>query len=90
MQFGWRKFRLQEASRSNALRRFKREVRQEDFIKEVKLHSFYLKPSENKRLKEALARKRSRNKHRKQQELNSAGPQFELWTSHPLSIKVLV
>ncbi len=40
----------------NALRRFKRKVQQEDIIKEVKRHSFYLKPGEKKRVKEALAR----------------------------------
>jgi small subunit ribosomal protein S21 len=28
----------------NALRRFKRKVQQEDIIKEVKKHSFYMKP----------------------------------------------
>ena len=61
--------RLQEGeSLENALRRFKRKVQQEDIIKEVKGHSFYLKPGENKRAKEALARKRSRKKQRKEQE----------------------
>jgi small subunit ribosomal protein S21 len=45
-----------------ALRRFKRKVQQEDIIKEIKKHSFYLKPGEKKRLKQALARKRSRKK----------------------------
>ena len=49
----------------NALRRFKRKVQQEDIIKEVKKHSFYLKPGEKKRIKQALARKRSRKKIRK-------------------------
>jgi len=48
-----------------ALRRFKRKVQQEDIIKEVKRHSFYLKPGEKKRVKEALARKRARKKSRK-------------------------
>jgi len=43
----------------NALRRFKRKVLQEDIIKEIKRHSFYLKPGEKKRAKEALARKRN-------------------------------
>ena len=33
----------------NALRRFKRKVQTEDIIKEVKRHSFYLKPGEKKR-----------------------------------------
>src|SRR5438309_7868623 len=41
--------RLQEGeSLENALRRFKRKVQQEDIIKEVKRHSFYLKPGEKK------------------------------------------
>jgi small subunit ribosomal protein S21 len=46
----------------SALRRFKRKVLQEDIIKEIKRHSFYLKPGERKRTKEALARKRNRKK----------------------------
>jgi small subunit ribosomal protein S21 len=46
----------------SALRRFKRKVQQEDIIKEIKRHSFYLKPGEKKRTKEALARKRNRKK----------------------------
>ena len=50
----------------NALRRFKRKVQQEDIIKEVKKHSFYLKPGERKRIKQALARKRSRKKVRRE------------------------
>ena len=49
----------------NALRRFKRKVLQEDIIKEVKRHSFYLKPGEKKRMKSALARKRNRKKNRR-------------------------
>jgi small subunit ribosomal protein S21 len=61
--------RLQEGeSLEDALRRFKRKVQQEDTIKEVKRHSFYLKPGEKTRVKEALARKRSRKKQRKEQE----------------------
>ena len=59
--------RLQEGeSLENALRRFKRKVQQEDIIKEVKRHSFYLKPGEKKRTKEALARKRNRKKRIKE------------------------
>jgi small subunit ribosomal protein S21 len=46
----------------SALRRFKRKVQQEDIIKEIKRHSFYLKPGEKKRVKEALARKRNRKR----------------------------
>ena len=61
--------RLQEGEPlENALRRFKRKVQQEDIIKEVKRHSFYLKPGEKKRVKEALARKRNRKKVRKEQD----------------------
>lgn len=61
--------RLQEGeSMENALRRFKRKVQQDDIIKEVKRHSYYLKPGEKKRAKEALARKRSRKKARKEQD----------------------
>lgn len=45
-----------------ALRRFKRKVQQEDIIKEIKRHSYYLKPGEKRRVKEALARKRNRKK----------------------------
>ena len=48
----------------SALRRFKRKVQQEDIIKDVRKHSFYLKPGEKKRIKQALARKRLRKKMR--------------------------
>ncbi len=59
--------RIQDGeSIENALRRFKRRVQQEDIIKEVKRHSFYLKPGEKKRIKQALARKRSRKKVRRE------------------------
>jgi len=37
-------------------------------LKKVKRHSFYLKPGEKKRVKEALARKRNRKKARKEQD----------------------
>jgi small subunit ribosomal protein S21 len=46
----------------SALRRFKRIVLREEIIKEIKRHSFYLKPGEKKRVKAALARKRNRKK----------------------------
>jgi small subunit ribosomal protein S21 len=46
----------------NALRRFKRKVLQEEIIKDVKRHAFYLKPGQKKRVKSALARKRNRKK----------------------------
>ena len=51
-------------SLESALRRFKRKVQQEDIIKDVKKHSFYMKPGEKKRIKQALARKRLRKKMR--------------------------
>jgi small subunit ribosomal protein S21 len=57
---------LDGESIENALRRFKRKVQQEDIIKEVKKHSFYLKPGERKRIKQALARKRTRKKVRRE------------------------
>lgn len=50
----------------SALRRFKRKVQQEDIIKEIKKHSFYLKPGERRRLKEALARKRLRRRMKRE------------------------
>ena len=52
----------------NALRRFKRKVLQEDIIKEVKRHAFYLKPGQKRRVKQALARKRARKKSRRDSE----------------------
>jgi small subunit ribosomal protein S21 len=59
--------RLQDGETlENALRRFKRKVQQEDIIKEVKRHSFYLKPGEKLRVKQALARKRNRKKSRRE------------------------
>jgi small subunit ribosomal protein S21 len=65
--YGLAEVRLQDGeSIENALRRFKRKVQQEDIIKEVKEHSFYLKPGEKKRIKQALARKRSRKKVRRE------------------------
>ncbi|MDE0127066.1 MAG: 30S ribosomal protein S21 [Bryobacterales bacterium] len=47
-----------------ALRRFKRKVQQQDIIKDVKRHSYYMKPGEKRRLKQALARKRLRKRAR--------------------------
>jgi len=60
---------LQEGeSLESALRRFKRKVQQEDIIKEIKRHSYYLKPGEKKRTKAALARKRNRKKRQRDTE----------------------
>jgi len=50
----------------SALRRFKRKVQQEDIIKEIKKHSYYMKPGDKKRAKQALARKRQRKKMRRE------------------------
>ncbi len=50
----------------SALRRFKRKVQQEDIIKDIKKHSFYLKPGDKRRTKRALAQKRARKKIRRE------------------------
>ena len=55
-------------SLESALKRFKRKVLQEDIIKEIKRHAFYLKPGQKKRVKEALARKRNRKKRNRDSE----------------------
>jgi small subunit ribosomal protein S21 len=56
--------KLQEGeSIESALRRFK-----EDIIKDIKKHSFYLKPGDKRRAKQALARKRNRKKMRRETE----------------------
>jgi len=61
--------KLQEGeSIESALRRFKRKVQQEDIIKDIKKHSFYLKPGDKRRAKQALARKRNRKKLRRESE----------------------
>jgi small subunit ribosomal protein S21 len=61
--------KMQEGeSIENALRRFKRKVQQEDIIKDIKKHSFYMKPGDKRRAKQALARKRNRKRARREQE----------------------
>ena len=61
--------RLQDGETvENALRRFKRQVVNENIIGEVKRHSFYLKPGQKARVKQALARKRNRKKARRETE----------------------
>ena len=58
--------RIQDSeSIESALRRFKRRVQQEDIIKDIKKNSYYLKPGDKRRAKQALARKRSRKKMRR-------------------------
>ena len=49
-------------SLESALKRFKRMVLQEEIIKDIKSHAFYLKPGQKARVKSALARKRDRKK----------------------------
>lgn len=52
-------------SLESALKRFKRKVMNEEIIKDIKKHAFYLKPGQRKRLKAVEARKRARkNKSR--------------------------
>ena len=64
--------RLQEGEPlDNALRRFKRKVQTEEIIKEVKRHSYYLKPGEKRRVKQALARKRAKKKSRRDRDARS-------------------
>ena len=64
--------RLQEGEpRENALRRFKRKVQTDDIIREVKRHSYYLKPGEKRRVKQALARKRPKKKSRRDRDSRS-------------------
>ena len=48
----------------SALRRFKRKVQQEEIIREMKRHTFHLKPSEKRKVKDALARKRKHKRKR--------------------------
>jgi len=55
-------------SLESALRRFKRRVQQADIIKEIKKHSYYMKPGERRRAKAALSRKRMRKKLRREAE----------------------
>ena len=61
--------KIQEGeSIETALRQFKRKVQEEDIIKDIKKHSFYLKPGDKRREKQALARKRNRKKMRREAE----------------------
>ena len=49
-------------SLESALKRFKRKVMNEEIIKEIKKHAFYLKPGQKRRAKALEARKRARKK----------------------------
>jgi len=59
-------------SLESALKRFKRKVLQEDIVKDIKRHAYYLKPGEKKRVKAALARKRNRKKHKRESSAEQA------------------
>ena len=48
-----------------ATRRFRRKVEREGIRKDIKKNSFYLKPGEEKRLKQRLAEKRRRKAMRR-------------------------
>jgi small subunit ribosomal protein S21 len=66
---GLAEVRVQEGEGiESALRRFKRKVQTEEIIKEVKRHSYYLKPGAKRRVKQALARKRALKKIRKERD----------------------
>jgi len=59
--------KLQEGETlENALRRFKRKVQQEDIIKEVKRHSFYLKRERSVGPSRRWLAKRNRKKSRRE------------------------
>ena len=61
--------KIQEGeSIESALRRFKRKVQQEDIIKDIKKHPFYLQPRDKRRATQALARKRNGKKLRRESE----------------------
>ena len=47
------------------MRRFRRKVEREGIRKDIKKNSFYLKPGEEKRLKQRLAEKRRRKAMRR-------------------------
>jgi small subunit ribosomal protein S21 len=59
-------------SLESALKRFKRKVMNEDIIKDIKRHSFYLKPGQKMRVKAALARKRSRKNRSRDSESDAS------------------
>jgi small subunit ribosomal protein S21 len=59
-------------SLESALKRFKRKVMNEDIIKDIKRHAFYLKPGQKMRVKAALARKRSRKNRSRDSESDAS------------------
>ena len=59
MFLGLAEVKVQEGESIESALRRKRKVQQEDIIKDIKKHSFYLKPGDRRRAKQALARKRT-------------------------------
>jgi len=71
--------KLQEGeSIESALRRFKRKVMTEDIIKEIKRHSYYLKPGAKRRVKQARRFPMSPPPKDKGRPFNGAAPCGEL------------
>ena len=58
-------------SLESALKRFKRKVMNEEIIKDIKKHAFYLKPGQRKRVKSAEARKRARKNKKRSSDSDS-------------------
>lgn len=56
-----------DESIESALKRFKRKVMSEEILKDLKKHAHYISPSQKRKLKSALARKRSRKRNKKLQ-----------------------
>ena len=59
-------------SLESALKRFKRKVMNEEIIKDIKKHAFYLKPGQKRRLKSLEARKRERKNRKRSWDNDSA------------------
>lgn len=59
---------LDGESLESALKRFKRKVMNEEIIRDIKKHAFYLKPGQRKRIKSAEARKRARKRRSRDRE----------------------
>jgi small subunit ribosomal protein S21 len=58
-------------SLESALKRFKRKVMNEEIIKDIKKHAFYLKPGQRRRIKSAEARKRARKSKKRSWDADS-------------------
>jgi len=46
----------------HALRRFKRMVQNENILRDAKLHAYFMKPGERRRVKQAASRRRARRR----------------------------